>query len=139
MEPKNESEYMSTGQVAERCSVTPDTVLKWVTSGKLPARRTLGGHCRIHRHAVMEFLSERGPKGGKRPSHYCWEFNAGDKGIRDGCKRCLVYRSRASRCFEMARELKDSGLAKLRCRTPCEECDFYGEAKKWNGASGCGG
>ena len=40
--------YLSTGKAAKALSVTPDTVLKWIKSGKLDARRTAGGHYRIH-------------------------------------------------------------------------------------------
>ena len=35
--------YLSTGQAAGICSVSPDTILKWIRSGKLPARKTAGG------------------------------------------------------------------------------------------------
>jgi len=38
---------LTTGQAARICSVTADTVLKWIRSGYLPARRTAGGHHRI--------------------------------------------------------------------------------------------
>jgi len=107
------------------CSVTPDTVLKWVNSGKLPAHRTPGGHCRIHRVALFEFLSKRPPRGGRDAYQFCWEFNRKDSGIRQACRSCLVYRARASRCYEMAQELEDDGSAKLICRTPCKECEFY--------------
>ena len=32
--------FLTTGQAAELCSVTPDTVLKWIRSGRLAAART---------------------------------------------------------------------------------------------------
>ena len=38
---------LSTGKVAKLLSVTPDTVLKWIKNGQLPATRTAGGHYRI--------------------------------------------------------------------------------------------
>ena len=42
-----EERLLTTGQAAKRCSVTADTILKWIRSGYLPAQRTAGGHHRI--------------------------------------------------------------------------------------------
>ena len=131
LSPSKPSSYLTTGQVAKLCSVTPDTVLKWVQSGKLPASRTPGGHCRIHRVALFEFLSQRTRKESERPYQFCWEFNAKSGEIRSACRSCLVYRSRAARCYELAREVKNSGRVKLLCRTPCRECEFYQMLQQW--------
>ena len=130
------SQFLSTGQAASLCSVTSDTVLKWVRSGKLQAWRTPGGHCRIHRRALMDFLSERGPRAGKRTCHYCWEFSAKGGAVDDVCRKCLVYRARAARCYVLARALKEQDCAKLVCTMSgdsCDECPFYDEAQKWRG------
>jgi excisionase family DNA binding protein len=53
----------STFQAAKVLGVSPDTVLKWIKAGKLPASRTLGGHYRIRRDTIAELLS-------KKPSTY---------------------------------------------------------------------
>ena len=117
------SDYLTTGQAAAACAVTPDAVLKWIRAARLPATRTPGGHYRIHRRALMDFMAER-PSGG-RAVQYCWQFVGTDGDIRPTCRSCLVYRTRARLCFEMASELRGQGRAKLVCHTPCEECDFY--------------
>jgi excisionase family DNA binding protein len=36
-------EYLTVGQVAARAAVCPRTVRRWVSSGRLPARRTHPG------------------------------------------------------------------------------------------------
>ncbi len=115
--------YLTTGQAAALCSVTPDTVLKWVNSGKLPARRTAGGHCRIARRALMEMLAQRS-RGGRAFS-FCWEYYSKDGRLAPECSECLVFLARASRCYELARRISRGLPAKFICQGPCEECAFY--------------
>ena len=74
--------FLSTGQAARLYSVTPDAVLKWIRSGRLPARRTAGGHHRIASQDLQSFVSERPvsrpalvPSAPHRPFRYCWEHN----------------------------------------------------------------
>ena len=50
--------YLTTFQAADILSVTPDSILKWIKSGKLKARRTPGGHYRIPRENVVLLLKE---------------------------------------------------------------------------------
>ena len=45
--PRNHAGCFTTGQAARLCSVTPDTVLKWIKAGRIEAQRTAGGHYRI--------------------------------------------------------------------------------------------
>jgi excisionase family DNA binding protein len=58
--PVNESAVLSTGAVARACGVTPDGVLHWIHAGKLPAFRTPGGHFRVRREDLTEFLRASG-------------------------------------------------------------------------------
>ena len=77
-----ESKLLTTGQVARLCGVTPDTVLKWVKKGKLPASRTPGGHYRIARQAIDSLgLAREEPAGDSADQlrdfkirDHCWEF-----------------------------------------------------------------
>lgn len=122
-------EFLSTGQMADLCSVTPDTVLKWVKGGKIPANRTAGGHYRIHRSAVLSFLETEEPLGKSdqngRSYQYCWEFNSQTGAVQEDCQNCIVYRSSALRCYEMSNLPEEAGHAKAFCKTPCDECEYY--------------
>ena len=107
------SRMLTTGQAAKLCSVTPDTVLKWIHSGALPARRTAGGHHRIDEQDLTQFVGPiRQNSVDKEPApvessetgstHYCWEYNNGDE-VPTGCQECVVYKMRAQRCYEVAK------------------------------------
>jgi excisionase family DNA binding protein len=50
--------YLLPSEVAEVLQVSPKTVTRWAKEGKLPSRRTLGGHRRYAR-ADIESLVER--------------------------------------------------------------------------------
>jgi len=52
------SSYLLPGEVAEALQVSPKTVTRWAKEGKLPSRRTLGGHRRYAR-VDIESLVER--------------------------------------------------------------------------------
>ncbi len=51
------SAYLLPSEVAEVLQVSPKTVTRWAKEGKLPSRRTLGGHRRYAR-ADIESLVE---------------------------------------------------------------------------------
>ncbi|MBU8934006.1 MAG: excisionase family DNA-binding protein [candidate division Zixibacteria bacterium] len=121
-------DYLTTGQIAALCSVTPDTVLKWIRAGRLSARRTPGGHHRVPRSALDSFLGsgESTPTTQKRASiHYCWEFNSQDGKITSECQDCVVYRSRSLRCYEISGLPIKAGHARRFCKSSCEECDYF--------------
>ncbi len=130
------SRMLTTGQAAKLCSVTPDTVLKWIRSGSLSARRTAGGHHRIDERDLERFLvpsealeampldtdSAAAPASGVM--RYCWEYN-GKGNLPSGCEDCAVYQLRAQRCYEVAKLAKDIGHTKLFCKDDCLDCDYY--------------
>jgi len=127
MSPK----HLTTGQAATRCSVSPDTVLKWIRSGILAARRTAGGHHRIEEEDLQKLLDDappsdgsRGPQAHRRRFRYCWEYN-GNGHLLDGCKGCAVYLMRAQRCYEVANHAPEAALPMAFCTDTCEDCDFY--------------
>ena len=49
---------LTTGKAARLCSVKPDTVLKWIKKGVLPATRTIGGHYRVEEQDLLRVLSQ---------------------------------------------------------------------------------
>ena len=57
---------LTTGQAAKLCAVSTDTVLKWIRKGRLKAFRTAGGHCRINRPDLQEWMASDVPQ---LPSH----------------------------------------------------------------------
>ncbi len=125
--------YLTTGQAAIRCSVSPDTVLKWIRSGLLPARRTAGGHHRIDERDLERILIQ--PEAGKdvssrqspdRHFRYCWEYN-GSGQLLDSCKECAVYLMRAQRCYEVAKFAPETIHPKTFCKKTCDECDYFME------------
>ena len=121
--------YLSTGQVARHCSVTSDTVLKWIKQGLLPACRTAGGHYRIYKGDIERFVvQQRPPARTDRPFRYCWEYHAKGE-IPQECKDCIVYRTRAQRCYEVILLAPEIGYTKRLCKQGCEKCDYYRQTR----------
>jgi excisionase family DNA binding protein len=122
------AEQLTTGQVARLLSVTPDTVLKWIKRGRVPATQTAGGHYRVARQHV-ELLSRQtaGPAVEPAPSRlvYCWEYYSDDGVVGERCQECLVYRARALRCYELSALSRESGFSGAYCKTSCNECPYY--------------
>ena len=121
---------LTTGKAARLCSVQPDTVLKWIKKGRLPASRTAGGHYRVEERELLRVLSEesedRAPEKDNslcsRPMR-CWEYMNNSPGKE--CEQCAVYRVHASWCFRVVPLLKGAGHAARFCGSPCQECPYY--------------
>ena len=120
---------LTTGQAARFCSVTPDTILKWIKKGRLHGTRTAGGHYRIQREDLVPLVVSRPPDSlipQVDPKDLrCWEY-LGDRGTtRDDCRQCVVYRVRAARCFLMADMEPEVGHSRRFCQSTCEDCVYY--------------
>ena len=50
----------STSEVAKYCHVTADTIRKWAEAGRITVFKTPGGHRRIRREDLIQFLRENG-------------------------------------------------------------------------------
>lgn len=127
--------YLTTGQAADLCSVTPDTVLKWIRSGRLPARRTAGGHHRIDQKDLERLMLPiprvQNREGvltpyARRHFRYCWEYN-NEGEIAGGCRRCPTYLMRAQRCYEVASMVPAGEHQRAFCQGTCAECDYFRE------------
>jgi len=46
----------STSEVAKYCHVTADTIRKWADAGRITVFKTPGGHRRIRREDLVQFL-----------------------------------------------------------------------------------
>ena len=121
--------YLSTGEAADIFNVDPDTVLRWIKSGEIPAIRTPGGHYRIPRNVFLTKMIEDTSINEKKDTQpvlsYCWEFNSESGIIRNECKECIVYKSKASRCYELSILPVPAGHAKLFCSESCEDCHYF--------------
>ena len=113
--------YLSTGEAAAIFDVDPDTVLRWIKSGEIPAIRTPGGHYRIHRNIFLTKMNEQ--KSDTRTDlSYCWEYHSESGIIKYECEECIVYKSKTSRCYELSKLPVQIGHSKLKCSESCEEC-----------------
>jgi excisionase family DNA binding protein len=119
---------LSTGEVASLCSVTRDSVLKWIRAGKIPARRTPGGHYRISRKAIQPIIDgalETVPRPISNAFQYCWEYNSDGGEMPEGCEKCIVFRSGSKRCYEMKDLPAQAGYVGLFCKGSCDECEYF--------------
>ncbi|MHC4101457.1 MAG: excisionase family DNA-binding protein, partial [Planctomycetota bacterium] len=130
---------LTTGRAAELCSVTADTILKWIKRGRLSGVRTAGGHYRIDSRSLEPFIAGSrfgGPEcpspdadGGHGGRLRCWEYLSDGGEVRERCRQCVVYRVRADRCYLMAEMEEDVGHARQFCETSCEDCAYYRHVK----------
>jgi excisionase family DNA binding protein len=124
-----EQERISTGQAAKLCSVTPDTILKWIKNKKIEAVKTAGGHYRITKEKLKPFMVERLdvaiPERELQQINYCWEFHAQDDGVNENCRECLIFKSKAEKCFLLFGLGKEAGHAQNYCTTSCYECEYF--------------
>lgn len=131
---------LTTGQAAKLLSVTPDTVLKWIKGGQLPANQTAGGHYRIRPQDLNRLRGHQVLHGRRRGRtavvrssfEYCWEYNSKDGVQLPECKDCIVFRTRAYRCYEVLKLAPGTGHAQIFCRETCEKCDYFRRVHKQN-------
>jgi excisionase family DNA binding protein len=131
--PSNGSSYLTTGQAAKLCSVTPDTILKWIKKGRLAATRTAGGHYRIERSDLEPYIPRRRARpevAGRAPAvedqvPHCWELFTDNGSVREDCEQCVVYKVGAERCFVMAELDVEIGHSRLLCQSSCDDCAYY--------------
>lgn len=128
--------WLSTGEAAKLCSVTPDAVQKWIRTGRLSAQRTAGGHYRIAENDILPFVTGRSeqrwfaapPKACTPQPFRCWEYMSPTGEVQGKCKECVVYRIRAAWCFEVMSAEGSAGHARSHCAAQgaCSECPYYG-------------
>ncbi len=126
--------FLTTGQAALQCSVSPDTILKWIRSGILPARRTAGGHHRINEQDLLRLIkpaNEPTTDPNNRNFRYCWEFYGNGEALC-GCTECAVYLMRAQRCYEVANHVPDGSHHKTFCKNTCKNCDYFKHVHEQN-------
>ncbi len=53
-------EILTVSQASKYCKVSPKTIINWIEGGHLKAYKTVGGHRRIKKEDLDQFLKERG-------------------------------------------------------------------------------
>lgn len=53
-------EILTVSQASKYCKVSPKTIINWIEAGHLKAYKTVGGHRRIKKEDLEQFLKERG-------------------------------------------------------------------------------
>lgn len=123
--------WLSTGQAAKFCAVTPATVLNWLRTGRLTGVRTPGGHFRIHRDQLAPLLARGRPDNLDLTSSRaeaplrCWEYLSESGQVRKECETCVVFQVRSAWCFHIAALGLDTGHARRFCPTSCDDCAYY--------------
>ncbi|RPI19958.1 MAG: helix-turn-helix domain-containing protein [Acidobacteriales bacterium] len=129
MDAHSDSERFTTGQAAELCGVTADTMLRWVKSGRLRAERTAGGHYRIPCNELVPLVRSQVERSGRERNAsqplYCWEYFSRQGAVRQECHECIVYKSGAALCFRLLESVAAAGHGKRHCREACDQCAFY--------------
>lgn len=103
--------YLTTTQAAERCAVSPRTMLRWLESGRVQATRTAGGHWRIPPDALRH-LQPRDRSDGRGPTFAIIED---DPRQAHALRRLLQTLVPAAR-VEVAHDGLAAGLLLGRCR-----------------------
>ncbi len=134
---QNESDWLTTGEAAALCSVTPDTILKWIKKGRIEGMRTAGGHYRVERQAIESYIRPPAMSSDPQapwpqtqaPPLRCWEYLSHGGVIREECKACNVYRVRAAWCFQLAGLGCQVGREGQADRPSCQDCGYYRRVK----------
>ena len=116
--------YLSTGEAAALFDVDPETVLRWINIGEIPAIRTPGGHYRIHKNVFLSKII-RSEDEKQSELSYCWKFHSDSGKIAKECKQCIAYESRANRCYVLSKIETQIGHAKQFCSESCEDCTYF--------------
>ena len=118
---------ISTGQAAKLCGVQPDTILKWIKRKKIEASKTAGGHYRIPKEEINPYIIEDQEiiTDNSESIHYCWEYHSESETPSESCRSCIIFRSKAEKCYLMAGLGKVAGYTQKYCKNSCYECEYF--------------
>ena len=136
MQKISQNDILTTNEEASYCCVSSNTILNWIRSGKIPARKDSNRSFKIQTKDLSQVLEKfsRNSNFENRPGffQYCWEFNSKSGKIQKGCMDCLVHKTRSSRCYEISVPPGTTGHIHLSCKGPCTECDYYHKVQGQN-------
>ena len=128
---KRRPQALTTGQAAEYCFVTAETIANWIRSGLLRAQRTAGGQYRIRTKDLRAFMAAKGMStaaldGDAADRVPCWNFPFANRGPGVRCDECIVRYLKVLDCFKLM-GMKSEGNWPARDCTECEYFRRYGE------------
>jgi excisionase family DNA binding protein len=122
-------EYLTTTQAAKLLKVSRFSVLNWVKQGKLRSIATHGGHQRIPKKTIIDFLRRNGMSddghvvdNSDKVQVRCWQAKEAQASGHHRCADCLVFKEQINRCFLTIRTF---GNQKIQCNTDCLNCDYF--------------
>jgi excisionase family DNA binding protein len=124
MKPRRRA--LTTGQAAEYCFVTADSIANWIRSDLLPAQRTAGGQYRILAEDLRAFMRERGMSTAALDEDTdarapCWEFRVRESSGGTGCDECVVRHLKVLDCFKLM-GMQSGGRWPAR---DCADCAYF--------------
>jgi excisionase family DNA binding protein len=128
---------LTTGQAAEYCFVTAETIANWIRSGLLRAQRTAGGQYRIRTEDLRTFMAARGMStaaldGNAEDRVPCWEFASARPEAAVRCDECIVHHLKVLDCFKLM-GMRPQGACPAR---DCTECEYFRRYGAPSGAEG---
>ncbi len=129
--------YISTGKAAKICGVTSDTVLKWIKKGDIEVKRTAGGHFRVNTDSLKPYIItqkdlDRNNSYIPGKITYCWEYLNKEEQVVEGCRTCMVFKSKAEKCYLLAGAGEKIGFEGVFCKSSCSECEYFKFINKLN-------
>jgi excisionase family DNA binding protein len=124
---------LTTGQAADLCLVTSDTIVNWIKSGLIAAQRTAGGQYRIRVDHLRAFMTAQGMDTealDEAPPvrRLCWQFHEARGSLGEDeallCRSCIVRFLGAYDCFKLMGMHPGEGHP----HPDCEECEYY---RRW--------
>ena len=127
--------FYTTCEIAKFCGVSRITVKNWLEKNTLPYFRTSGGHRRVKRDDLLDYLTQKNYPleqflkfeeeiKSKKKDLYCWEYFSKHftKDHPDKCNQCLVFLSKSYLCYALADAVGDSMVF---CDQDCADCEYF--------------
>jgi len=127
-------DFYTTCEIAKFCGVSRITVKNWLEKSALPYFRTTGGHRRVARKDLVEFLKKRKypleklyqyeeELNLKKRNLYCWEYFSKHftEQHSNNCSNCLIYQTQTLKCYNLVNVF---GRDRVKCDKECNECEY---------------
>jgi PAS domain S-box-containing protein len=103
--------------------------LKWIIKNGIEAFKYAGGHYRIPREKLNPYIVEDFSSISTPVNHhqinYCWEYHSEDDELNESCRDCIIFASKAEKCFLLAGIENKNDYAQSFCKSSCKECEYF--------------